>query len=568
MSGSNEAIVPLAGLKPHVQPWEMLKWSNSQLCSMYTDWGIYYERTGNLPASMRYLNKAMDLDPNDTSALRRRAHVKRMQGRAPAALLDCSFAKAILRNNNPKGFDHKVNLEVCDSLYESNKLENALRSLHHNMRLFSYSKVQPVQNRLTVITENINDALSDATSPAAHRLINKMMHMKEGNRITKSSKPACDVLSILETEQEFLVPLEKSRRKRQFKIYNERYLDKFWQDVGFLKELRENPNLLIDQFSESSANLKSMAEDSYKIARTFTKMLHTRCPMYCRNAGKNELYQQENLFRIQYQTRRNMFKILRTIRNLIRSNKMNKLTKFVDEVMGNYVTVKTNRIMPWKFEFVNEVYNYLGLARINEYKIPTDMKILGGRQRLMKLFKIPTELDLSRQNKYENIFLRRQFVVDPKTEKFKKLSARYEYRMRFAKYPIERSYLYHEYAQAHLNINSFDACCLLARKSIDEALRCNSYVWAVLSALVACKAHTILGKVEKQKEMLNEAFRLAKKLKSIDLCLFIDICLKVNTEEIDLKKHMVTPDGSIRKRSRRSGSSSEVTPSESSLEAI
>ncbi|KAH8312110.1 hypothetical protein KR044_009439, partial [Drosophila immigrans] len=566
MTESNEPDVPLAGLRPPRNPWEIFEWSNSQLSSMYTDWGIYFQRRHYIPASMRYLNKALDLNENDTDALRRRARVKRMQARAPDALIDCTNAKAILKSQNPNVFDYKINLEVSDSLYESNQLENSLRTLHLNKKLFSDSKAQAVQNRMTVITENLQDALSDETAPAVHRLINMMNTGVSGSK-SRTRTQDCDVLSILETEQEFVSPLEKSRRKRQFKIYNQRYLDNFWKDVSFFKEIRENQNLLIGQFSESSASLKSLTEDSYKIARTFTKMLHTRSPMYCVNTAKNELnlkYQQDNLFRIQYQTRRNMFKILRTIRNLIRTNKMIKLTNYVDDVMGNYVTIKTNRIMPWKFEFVNEVYNYLGLARLNEFKIPDDMKLLSGKQRLMTLFKIPTELDFNRKKKFDSI--RRQAAVDPKAEKFNKLSARYEHRMRFAKFSIERSYLYHEYAQAHLDINSFDACCLLARKSIDEAIKGKNYSWAVLSALVACKAHTILGKVEKQQEMLNEAFRLAKKLMSIDLCLFIDICLKVNTEDIDLKKHMTTPEGSIKRRSRRSNSSFEVTPSETSLE--
>jgi len=89
----------------------------------------------------------------------------------------------------------------------------------------------------------------------------------------------------------------------------------------------------------------------------------------------------------------------------------------------------------------------------------------------------------------------------------------------------------------------------------------------VLSALVACKAHAILGKVEKQKEMLTEAFKMAKKLKNIDLCLFIDICLKVNGEEIELKRQLITPEGGFRKKHRRSGSSCEMSPSETSLYA-
>ncbi|KAH8358450.1 hypothetical protein KR093_000391, partial [Drosophila rubida] len=578
---SNEAFagVGVGTLQPDLKVWEIVGWTDAQKSNMYTDWGIYFQNTGNLPASVKYLDKALEINPNDTDALRRRSNVKRRQSRAPAAVLDCITAKDIIKRAHPFGFDHKINLELSDALYESNRLEDGLCSLHLNRRLFSYTKGQAVNHRMINITQNIKDALSDVTAPAVYRVIDKMMNVQEVAKRHKKLKSECDVMSILEAEEEFLSPLEKSRRKRHYKIYNHRYLDKLWMDVGFLKEIRENSNLCIKEFVESSTHLKTLADDGYRIVRTFTKMLHTRSPMYCRNSIKGELhqkYQQENLFRIQYQTRRNMFKILRTIRSLIRTNKLQKLKNFVDDVMGNYVTIKTNRIMPWKFEFVNEVYNYLGLARINDYKIPSDMKILTGRQRLMILFKIPTELDFNRKGQFENLLNKRPSTVDPKSEKFKKQSARYEYRMRFAKYPIERSYLYHEYAQAHLDINSFDACCLLARKSIDgkhfehsdfavdlmssnlngaaEAVRGKNYIWAVLSALVACKAHTILGKVEKQKEMLTEAFKMAKKLKSIDLCLFIDICLKVNTEEIELKRQMMSSDSSIKRKMRRSSS--------------
>lgn len=176
-------------------------------------------------------------------------------------------------------------------------------------------------------------------------------------------------------------------------------------------------------------------------------MLHTRCPKYCHHIRKfpdEELYlkyEQENLFRIQYQTRRNMFKILRTIRSLIRAEKLQvsyftirninavnfmylfqKLSTYVEEVMGNYVTIKTNRIMPWKFEFINEVYNYLGLARINEYKIPSDMKVITGRQRLLTLFRIPTEMGIGNTMARDSILrelVRRTSETDLKAEKFK-----------------------------------------------------------------------------------------------------------------------------------------------------
>lgn len=112
-------------------------------------------------------------------------------------------------------FDPKINLEVCDSLYESNRLEDSLSSLHQNLKVFSHTQAQKVLNRLNVvstqiliyfshefrtqplisfqITKNIHDSLSDATAPAVHRLINKMTADKA--RQPKYVKPECDVVS-------------------------------------------------------------------------------------------------------------------------------------------------------------------------------------------------------------------------------------------------------------------------------------------------------------------------------------------------------------------------------------
>lgn len=91
--------------------------------------------------------------------------------------------------------------------------------------------------------------------------------------------------------------------------------------------------------------------------------------------------------------------------------------------MGDYVTIKTNRVMPWKFEFTNEVYNYLGLARINEYKIPSNMTVLQGKQRLLTLFRLPlsNSLDMkkSKTKRTSALNITRSATTDPKAEHFK-----------------------------------------------------------------------------------------------------------------------------------------------------
>lgn len=49
---------------------------------------------------------------------------------------------------------------------------------------------------------------------------------------------------------------------------------------------------------------------------------------------------------------------------------------------------------------------------------------------------------------------------------FRKLIIRLEKRIRFAKYSIEKCYLYHRIASVHLSQLHYDECCLNARRAI------------------------------------------------------------------------------------------------------
>ncbi|XP_017049111.1 uncharacterized protein LOC108093529 [Drosophila ficusphila] len=556
MPSQDSIHTPAAGVKPHLEQWEVIAWSPERLASIYSDWAMFYFSRQKYSHGLRYFNSALDLNPFNSQALMRRSQVKRFMGLAPEALKDCSLAEDLLMKTTPPVTIPKVSLEVCDALYDSNRLEDSKINMHCHLRRFSSAQRKPVTNRLKAVSENFQDTLSDATTMPVKHLINAMQMSL--SKKPKELKDDCDVVSLVEKEEIYLSPLEIARRKRVFKIYNQSYLNKCWLDVAFLKRLRDDPNVQPKHCKKSSEYLGELLERNYKAERTLTKMLHTRCPMYALHPQKypnEELYNKqkaENLHRIQYQTRRNMFKILRSIRLLIRVGELNKLTTFIEEVMGDYVTIKTHRVMPWKFEFTNEVYNYLGLARINEYKIPSNMTVLQGRQRLLTLFRLPVntnqELKKTSNKRPTDLNIARSKTSDPKAEKFKKQVARLENRMRFAEYHIERAYLLHELAQEHLDYNSFDAACSMARKALEEAVKCKSIVWSFLSLIIICKTHAILGKIEREKEILAEAFELAKKMKNLDLCLFIDICMKVNAEEMDIKRMVISDMNSMRQK--------------------
>lgn len=64
-------------------------------------------------------------------------------------------------------------------------------------------------------------------------------------------------------------PLERARRTRAYNIFNQTYLNKSGINVFFLKELRKNPCLLLEQCHRSNAVLKVLSETQYGIVKRF-----------------------------------------------------------------------------------------------------------------------------------------------------------------------------------------------------------------------------------------------------------------------------------------------------------
>lgn len=57
--------------------------------------------------------------------------------------------------------------------------------------------------------------------------------------------------------------------------------------------------------------------------------------------------------------------------------------------MGNYVVIKTSRVMPWKTEFMTEVYNHLGLSLCEDYRLPPHRVTPYDKNAMCNLLNIP-----------------------------------------------------------------------------------------------------------------------------------------------------------------------------------
>ncbi|KAH8279302.1 uncharacterized protein [Drosophila bipectinata] len=532
--------------------WMKIDWSPEVLHDIYRDWGIYYSRRRRENFAMHYLNKALDLEPLDHMTLYQRCQTKRKAAQMLGALSDSREAAKLAKRvtGEPNAL---INLDICDVLYELNQFENSKAEMHNNVRVFSGNKRKNFDQRLLVVDEVIKDVTGEAMTNFFSKntktvnIVNDLM--KEKQKIDTrplwkvlKEQGKCDVQSIPEIEEVQLSPMEIARRKRAFNIFHQSYINDSWVDVLFMKMLCKNPTLLLPQCKESTYILYQISRKQYEIVRKFMKMLQSRSPLYLvnflkyRNKAMSDRYREAYLFRVQYQTHRNMNKVLKQIRVLRRHRRVKQLTKFVEEVMGDYVVLKTSRVMCWKFEFLNEVYNTLALALSEQLRVPKNLVL--GTSAILTLLRLPKD---KVKDFVSLVFGDRSTHpdpdhTDPKAARAKKLTARLEHRMIFAKYSIEKCYLLHQISQSHLDQGRHSECVFNARKAIKESKNCNSNLWKFLSIIQIVKANAVLHKLEQTKEALEEALPLARELDSPELVHFTEACMSCNNEDAITKR--------------------------------
>ncbi|KAH8259549.1 hypothetical protein KR026_006185 [Drosophila bipectinata] len=556
---------PMAsGVAEAVPVWKKVDWSPEIEQGIYRDWGSYYSRRRRENLGMYYFDKAMQLAPKDYVTLWLRSQSRRRNALPRLALSDSLEAQKILKNLNQD--NALVNLEVCDALYELNEFAKSKAELHNNARLFTGNKSKIFERRLGVVDDTINDACGPAMTEflRENEAICQFVREKEKKDLKAAvdvrplwkilkEQEKCDVLSIPEMDEELLSPLEVARRARAFDVFNQMFLDRSWVDVVFLRHIRKDPGLLLDQCKNSSEFLRTTTNKKYSEVKTFLKMLEARSPMfYVRhkkftNPQLMEKFRQDYLYRVQYQTRRNMNSVLRSIKFLRKTNNVAKLASYVEEVMGDYVVKKTNRTMPWKFEFLNEVYNTLALAHMDQLWVPKNFRFQQ-KNALLSLLHFPMDkgLDVPTFVFGDRKTHQSSDLSDPVLAKSRKAISRYEKRLVFAKYSIEKAYLMHQIGVAHLQSNRFDECCFAARKGIQEAELCNNNVWRFLCVLLIIKANAALHKIERTRESLDSAIKIAERLGSGQLMKYLYSCVNCNEEEFVVKKQSMSASASRR----------------------
>ncbi|KAH8418331.1 hypothetical protein KR222_000109 [Zaprionus bogoriensis] len=585
-------------LKPgeQIPNWAQFDWPLNIEHDIYRDWGTYYfnRRRDNL--ALQYYTKSLDIDDDDYMTLYRRSQTQRKAARIEWALRDATRAAKMAMSKH--GPNCPINLQICDALFELNKFEASSMELQDNMKKFIGVKAKTFQKRLSVINDVITDVTGKAMSSfflKNQKLIRRVDEINKAKAIVDNrvlwkklrDQGKCDILSILQIEEEILSPMEIERRKRAFHVFNQTYINESWYDVVFMKKLRKNPSLLLQQCKSSRHFLEDLSYKQYDVLKQFMvrltcifmysllmfafpqKMLQSRSPLYYvsylkyPNKKRLERNKEAYLFRIQYQTHRNMIADLRHVRKLREEKRIKSLGQYVEKVMGDYYVLKRDRVMCWKFEFINEIYNTLALALCEQYYVPRNFR--NDRKAMQRLLHM-------KSNKVADIV---QFVFgdrstyqestdqDVEGTRVRQYMSRLERRFLFAKYAIEKCYIYHEMATVHLSQLHYDECCFNARRAIKESRNCNSLIWNFLSVVQIIKANVMQHKLERTKEALEDALAVVVQLKSPPLRKFIKMCIINNDMEYSRKQSSLAS-----QRSSKISGISSMQPSLTSVHTV
>lgn len=383
------------------EPWEQIAWSDEFLQIIYRECGNNLMRKQKLDVAVHYFEKSLALGGKDPKALYFLSLCQQNLAFCESSYDSAIRGLSLLDSNQP------LNLRVCDALYDLNDLEKAGLECKSKGRRFTGRKVKAFQQKYEVVESNLSDSLGESLFQFIQeykQYFNVVLKMREKLE-SRDERPMwkilrdnneCDILSILEEVEPLIHPRERARLSRGYKIFNQKYLNKSAIDVSFLKYLKTNKTLLLPQ-SNVSPVLKEVVESKYNIVIRFLRMLQARNPLYneklkrCPNKARCVKERNDNLSRIQYSTRRMMFIILHNMKRLREQGNTKEISKFTEKVMGDYIILKTHRLIPWKFEFINEVYNILALTYFDQIYIPEDLDTLeSSKQKLYALMGLPS----------------------------------------------------------------------------------------------------------------------------------------------------------------------------------
>lgn len=232
-------------------------------------------------------------------------------------------------------------------------------------------------------------------------------------------------------------------------------------------------------------------------------------------------------YRLQYQTRRDMFAALDEMHRCRANGKLQKLIKIAEHELGMHYQIKSENLMPRRSEFTEEICNLVALAHLDKLKLPQSNTPLSSLEQLASIFRVSID-DKNAVVPY--VFGVQSTYRDPAEPDtsflvFKENINRLEKRLKYSTMSIERCHLYHEMGKQNLTQSKYDEARNFARRMMQQANGV-SCLWQFLSQLLIVRADVMQKNFVKINMSLRTAHDLLNGFNNVELCRVIDTALE------------------------------------------
>lgn len=466
------------------------------------DCGLYYKRKGRVVAAANQFEQSLEDNPVGQQALLERSRCQLDLGRINEAIAAAENCLSIYPD------DMVAQLQLNECLYEKNVFEESYSGYANTRHQFPKRKEVNAGPQLVKMT--IDSSVGPQVGPCLLNMRGdidrytkyKLSQVTDNRPRWKVLKERgeCDVISIAEERKRYIPKIEMMRNYRKRSNMHSIYMGMSTaKDIQFMHKLKDDKRLFLAQTPVSNKTLNDAILEGIAVVDIYETMLWCRKPQYAKRYVKNpdavKKVTEDALFRIQFQTRRDVFKQLVKIKELAKHDR-DGLRNYVEDVISNYYSIKTKRVFPRKFEFISEIFNIVGLSYLDERTIvPNDLMQYPLESRLSILLQIPQEKKAEEEvgSSGCNSFGQKSAYVDPDKPDYAYFAYKhrvdeFEERLKRSRYPIECCYLAHELAELHMVQRKMDEPKQLAIKLIDQATASENIAWLFLGHLTAARA--------------------------------------------------------------------------------
>ncbi|XP_058452882.1 uncharacterized protein LOC131431284 [Malaya genurostris] len=504
-----------------------LSWPENVQHMIFRELGSHYIRQGQYRAAVGNLGKAVTANPEAIDCHFRKSLAHFQNSDLTDALASVRRGLAVVREeSDPRGEDFPCSLQECRALFELDQFEEHVKVASNRKRHFVGHRLKDMEDEIQLGVRNYENILGDRAGPCLYRQRHRFKRIAGERKLGEqdNAKPAwkvkrdrgeCDVMSVLELVIKHPHIREKKRQEKNLKMLGQVYLNRGWKDLMFLNSLRKDGAwekvVNLAEAKESSKVLSDTVEKCFKRVDAAVMSLQSRTPFATYRSNrfgtmeKADSYTMGNILKHRYTTYREANNQLKRMRELRKRGQMIDLLEYIGDTLWNYYQIKTVRVFPDRYKFINEVCNLAGLAIVDSFQIPPTLMDEPLKDRLLILFNLP--LIKEDDEVVIPIFGDKSTYRDPAAPDYgyiayKNRITRLEKRVPYSGYSIERAFLYHEMCRHHLAASKLDETRIIARRVIDEATQSGSNLWKFLGVLALVRADCLQMNLEKLTDSL------------------------------------------------------------------